>query len=200
MAITSRRVNRRIQHTRQLLQRAFIELAHEKGITATTIQDITERADVNRGTFYLHFTDKYALLEVIIHEHFQHLLTNIGPSASRWDRSNLHRFIQIVLEDFARKYRHLLRSHDLAPLIERATCEELARILLTWLKQTPNGGTTQETVPLEIIARIMSWTIFEAAVQWSQETIAASSEQPAHTLVLVMTEGVTHLVPFALPD
>jgi AcrR family transcriptional regulator len=199
MATTSRRVNHRMQRTRQLLHRAFIEVAHEKGIVATTVRDITERADVNRGTFYLHFADKYALLEAVIHEHFQHLLTSMHPPTSRWDRDSLRRFIQIVLEDFERKYRHLLLSHDMAPLIEQATCEELTRLLLMWLKQDSNGA-TRELVPLETIARIMSWTIFGAAVQWSQEATAVSSEQMAHALVLVMTEGVTRFVPFALPE
>lgn len=198
MTTPSKRVGQRMQHTRRLLQQAFIEVAHEKGMAATTVQDITERADVNRGTFYLHFEDKYALLQTIIHEHFQHLLTK-ALTASQWDRSSLHRFIQIVLEDFERKYRHLSRSQGAASLIERATCEELARLLLLWLKQDQSRG-TRELVPLETIARIMSWTIFEAAVQWSQETTSVSSEQLARDMVLVMTEGVTRLAPFAFPE
>lgn len=199
MTPPSRRVGRRMQHTRQLLQQAFIEVAHEKGMVATTVQDITERADVNRGTFYLHFVDKYALLQVIIHEHFQHLLTRTLSPVPRWDRRSLQRFIQAVLEDFERKYRHLFRSQEVASLIERATCEELAKLLLMWLKQDQSGG-TRELVPLETIARIMSWTLFEAAVQWSQETTSVSSEQLARDILLVITEGVTRLIPFALPE
>jgi AcrR family transcriptional regulator len=199
MTTPSRRVGRRIQHTSQLLQQAFIEVAHEKGMVATTVRDIIERADVNRGTFYLHFEYKYALLQAIIHEHFQHLLTRTLSPASQWDRSSLQRFIQAVLEDFERKYRHLFRSQEVASLIERVTCEELARLLLLWLKQDQSRG-TQELVPLETIARIMSWTIFEAAIQGSQETTAVSSEQLARDILLVMTEGVTRLVPFAFPE
>jgi AcrR family transcriptional regulator len=182
-----------------MLQQAFIEVVHEKGIVATTVQDITRRADVNRGTFYLHFADKYALLVTVIHEHFQHLLTSTPPPPFRWDRRNLHLFIQTVLEDFERKYRRLLLSHDIAPLIERATCEELAGILLTWLKQD-RSAETRGLVSLETIARIMSWTIFGAAVQWSQGAIAVSSEQMAHDILLVITEGVARLAPGALPE
>jgi AcrR family transcriptional regulator len=185
-----------MQHTRQLLQQAFIEVAHEKGMVATKVQDITERADVNRGTFYLHFEDKYALLQVVIHEHFQHLLTRTLAPRPQWDRSSLQRFIQAVLEDFERKYRHLCRSQEQASLIERTICEELARLLLLWLKQDQSKG-TREPVPLETIARIMSWTIFEAAMQQGQQTTAVSSEQLAHDILLVMAEGVTRLVPSA---
>jgi hypothetical protein len=111
----------------------------------------------------------------------------------------LQRFIQAVLEDFAQKYRHLLRSGTGASLMERATCEALARLLLLWLKQDLSRG-TQKSVPVETIAQIMSWTLFEAAVQWSQETSSVSSEQLARDMMLVMTEGVTRLAPCALPE
>jgi AcrR family transcriptional regulator len=197
MTTPSRRVSRHMQHTHQLLQHTFIEVAHEKGIAATTVKEITERADLNRGTFYLHFEDKYALLQTIIHEHFQSLLTRTLTPRPQWNRNSLQRFIQAVLEDFARKYRHLLRSGTDASLMERATCEALAKLLLLWLKQGQSRG-TQELVPKDSISRIMSWTLFEAAVQWSQETSSVSSEQLAYNIVLVMTEGVTRLAPCAL--
>lgn len=199
MTTPSRRVGRRLQHTRQLLQRTFIEVAHEKGIAATTVKEITERADLNRGTFYLHFEDKYALLQTIIHEHFHHLLTRILSPQPQWNRNSLQRFMQAVLEDVARTYHHLLRSGTDASFMERATCEALARLLLLWLKQDQSRG-TQESVPVETIAQIMSWTLFEAAVQWSQETSSASSEQLARDMVLLMMEGVTRLAPCALPE
>lgn len=199
MANTSRRVDRHMQQTRQILQQAFIEIAHDKGIVATTVRDIAERADVNRGTFYLHFTDKYALLATIIREHFQYLLTNTLSPTPRWDRGSLHLFVQAVLEDIERKYRFLLRAHEVASLIERATCEELTRLLLMWLKQGQDAE-TQERVSAETIARLMSWTIFGAAVQRGQEAATVSSEQMAHDILLVMTEGIARLAPFALPE
>ncbi|HET8846905.1 MAG TPA: hypothetical protein VFN35_35910 [Ktedonobacteraceae bacterium] len=101
----------------------------------------------------------------------------------------MQRFIQAVLEDFARKYRHLLRSGTDASLMERATCEALAKLLFLWLKQGQSRG-TQELVLKDSLSQIMSWTLFEAAVQWSQETSSVSSEQLAYDIVLVMTEGV----------
>jgi AcrR family transcriptional regulator len=52
----------RIRRTRKLLLAALIELTIEKGFAAITIRDITERAMVNRSTFYRHYLDKYDLL------------------------------------------------------------------------------------------------------------------------------------------
>jgi hypothetical protein len=41
----------RVKRTRQLLQRAFVDLIHEKSFEAITVQDIAERATLNRATF-----------------------------------------------------------------------------------------------------------------------------------------------------
>jgi AcrR family transcriptional regulator len=54
-------VDRRIQRTRQLLQAALLSLILEKGYEAVTVQDIVDRANVGRATFYAHFQDKEAL-------------------------------------------------------------------------------------------------------------------------------------------
>ncbi|HEX2906841.1 MAG TPA: TetR family transcriptional regulator, partial [Phototrophicaceae bacterium] len=53
----------RVRRTRKLLQQALIELTVEKGFAAVTVRDITERAMVNRSTFYRHYLDKYELLD-----------------------------------------------------------------------------------------------------------------------------------------
>ncbi|MFC5711946.1 TetR/AcrR family transcriptional regulator [Thalassorhabdus alkalitolerans] len=55
--------DRRVAQTRTLIRNTFAELIVEKGLDRVTIKDLTERADINRGTFYLHFQDKYDLLE-----------------------------------------------------------------------------------------------------------------------------------------
>jgi AcrR family transcriptional regulator len=199
MATSKRRMDRRIQRTRQMLQQAFVEVVREKGFAATSIQDITERANVNRGTFYLHFSDKYMLLDAFIREDFQHLLTNTFPPTSCWDRRTLHLLIQTLLNHFERKYHHEQHvPHAVAPLIERAIHEELARLLLTWLKQS-EGKETQRRVPLETIARVVSWAIFGPVIQWSQEETTISLEQMTDNILLVIMDGVAHLAPDALP-
>jgi AcrR family transcriptional regulator len=53
--------DRRVQRTRSLLQRALMELIREKGYDSVTIQEIVDRANVGRATFYLHFQSKDAL-------------------------------------------------------------------------------------------------------------------------------------------
>ncbi|HSJ54954.1 MAG TPA: helix-turn-helix domain-containing protein [Anaerolineae bacterium] len=57
----SRRERKKLE-TRQSLLAAAMALFHEKGYDATPIEDITERADVAKGTFFNYFPSKEALL------------------------------------------------------------------------------------------------------------------------------------------
>lgn len=49
--------------TKSLIKEAFTVLMKEKGFQTLTVSDITRKAGINRGTFYLHYLDKYDLLE-----------------------------------------------------------------------------------------------------------------------------------------
>jgi AcrR family transcriptional regulator len=54
--------DRRVQRTRQLLQHALLSLIEEKGFEGLAVQDIIDRANVGRATFYAHFDNKDDLL------------------------------------------------------------------------------------------------------------------------------------------
>lgn len=56
------KVDRRVRRTRELLRSALIAMILEKGYERVTVQDIIDRADVGRSTFYAHFRDKEDLL------------------------------------------------------------------------------------------------------------------------------------------
>lgn len=67
------KVDRRIAKSQVAIKKAVTELMAEKSFDDITIQDIADRADVNRGTIYLHYTDKYDLLDKMIEEHIENL-------------------------------------------------------------------------------------------------------------------------------
>jgi len=74
--------DRRIIRSKKLIKSAFIELINEKGFETLTVRDITNKADINRGTFYLHYEDKYDLLEQLENEiidEMNRLVKEINP-------------------------------------------------------------------------------------------------------------------------
>lgn len=55
--------NVKFARTEQAIREAFIKIVCSKGFHEMTVMDITREAHINRGTFYLHYIDKFALLE-----------------------------------------------------------------------------------------------------------------------------------------
>lgn len=67
--------DRRVRRTRRLLAEAFVALVLGVGYERITVQDILDRADVGRSTFYAHFRDKQALLETCFDDMREQLKT-----------------------------------------------------------------------------------------------------------------------------
>ncbi|HTK10098.1 MAG TPA: TetR/AcrR family transcriptional regulator [Ktedonobacteraceae bacterium] len=74
-------VDRRIQRTRQLLREALFELIIERGYEKIAIADITERANIGRTTFYLHYQEKEELLKASLKTLMRELQLDVEPSA-----------------------------------------------------------------------------------------------------------------------
>ena len=74
-------VDRRIVRTKLAIRDALVTLIKEKGFDALTVSDIADRADINRGTFYLHYQDKFDLLEQTETEILQEI-QHLFPQAS----------------------------------------------------------------------------------------------------------------------
>ncbi|MCA9976552.1 MAG: TetR/AcrR family transcriptional regulator [Anaerolineales bacterium] len=96
-------IDRRIIRTRLAIRNALVTLIKEKGFDALTVSDIVVRANINRGTFYLHYKDKYDLLEQTeteILEEIQHIFlqANLLPPEDFNIATHLQRLLVILLE------------------------------------------------------------------------------------------------------
>lgn len=60
--------DRRARRTRRLLKESLLELMREKCFSDISIRDVTDRADINRTTFYLHYADTTQLLQSMVEE------------------------------------------------------------------------------------------------------------------------------------
>ena len=64
-AATEKKEDRRVRRTKKLLTQALTQLLQEKQINEITVKELTELADMNRGTFYLYYKDMFDMLEKI---------------------------------------------------------------------------------------------------------------------------------------
>ncbi len=60
----------RVRRTKRLLRQGLTELLQEKSIKKITVRELSERVDINRGTFYLHYKDIYDLVDCLEKELF----------------------------------------------------------------------------------------------------------------------------------
>jgi AcrR family transcriptional regulator len=185
----------RVKRTRQLLLQAFISLLEERHTIHTiSVQDITARATVNRATFYAHFEDKYALLEVWMREKFHHALESQLLVTSTLQIGTLRLLIVAVFDFLALWYYHLKPAdRQFVPFFEVALQQELQEVLLHWLQQDGASiSASQETV--ETTASIISWAIFGPAVQWSREDQTIAKEMMAEHILSVVIAGLSPVV------
>src|SRR4029079_15081989 len=71
--------DRRVARSRRALKEALTDLILEQGYESVTVQDVMDRADVGRSTFYAHFLDKDDLLMAILAD-----VEMPAPDASSW--------------------------------------------------------------------------------------------------------------------
>lgn len=81
--IQQTRVERRKEKTMRALIEVALALFYEKGIYWTKIEDITARADVGKGTFYLYFDTKEAILLAVLQQGLDRLLGKMMESAEK---------------------------------------------------------------------------------------------------------------------
>lgn len=78
--------------TKAIIKHAFTQLLIEKGFNSLTVSDITRKSNINRGTFYLHYVDKYDLLEKLEIE-IINKLSNILLNNSEYNLNNARELI-----------------------------------------------------------------------------------------------------------
>src|SRR5438270_4743186 len=88
----------RVKRTRQLLVQALTDLVEEKDVRHITVQDIAERATLNRATFYAPFRNKEALMHAAFRGRTREMLAGKLSASSPLTKANLRLLFQVVCD------------------------------------------------------------------------------------------------------
>ena len=187
MSKKEERLDPRIRRTRKLLRNALIELISEKGFDEITVKDITERATLNRATFYLHYKDKQDLLAKGFDEIWDEL-TERNPLPIAQDGSLALEGTKItILTDFehikenSKFYRVMLGEQGVAEFIHRM--QEHVNAATTARIQAVIGNLPSGPVPIEIVLQFISSAYVGIIQWWLEQGQSYSPEDMANLIV-----------------
>lgn len=187
------KVDPRIRRTRALLGQALTDVLVEKNFQSISVQDITEKAGVNRTTFYLHFSDKFALLDYNISQLFQRELEKRTLSLCHYSPENLNSMIIAVAEFILFVNSHCeSRPNDpqFEMLVEMTVKKQVQDVLQAWGQTTGFGADPRMT------GIAASWALYGLALEWFHDKKRPAVEVFAQQITPLMN-GILGPVPVA---
>jgi len=189
------KLDRRKQRTRRMLRDALLALIVEKGYDDLSVQDITEKADLRRATFYLHYTDKNELLEAVLREIFDELVKELEPLIQSDALGG-----KTQVETFAVMYRHIAANSRLYRIIlggqggaatTRGIRAYLAGHTLAMLKKLPAA---QVLMPIDVLANYMAGAELSLMTWWLESDQPYPVEDMAAMTQQLILKGVMGVV------
>jgi AcrR family transcriptional regulator len=180
-ASTQTRHERRRLQTRNLLIQAALQLILEKGYDAISIQDITDRADLGRGTFYLHFKDKEDLVWSAFRESFQKLEQEAHQQLDR-------HMSQVEYYGLLNIFRHAEKNRDLyrvmfgrqgSGMLTARVQDFLVNVFLFDIGNMPESTDINFNIPHEVEAQMLTGLISRLLFWWLDTSTSYTPEQMA---------------------
>jgi AcrR family transcriptional regulator len=186
--------DRRVRRTRAALHDALLSLMIEKGYEAVTVQDLIDRADVGRSTFYAHFADKDDLLRDALAE----LQTMVSP-ARRPDRVDRRRPVRFGLQmlQHVKDQEDLLRAM-LARPSGGVVRTEIERLLTVVVKQELDAlaeVSAPPRLPADLLAASVVATFMTVLLWWVDEGFRHPPEEVEAVFLTLAGPAIRAAIP-----
>jgi AcrR family transcriptional regulator len=181
-----KKIDQRVRLTRNLLKNALVQLMQEQHISKISIRALCEVADINRSTFYVHYTDQYDLLNKVEQE----VLDNLNRYLSKQDLDENHPMSVQVL---TRVLDYVKENVELFKALLSENCDfafqkdlmELAQVISSQQNQSLDER-TQEYI------KIFSLTGAISMLQkWLHDGTNESPAQIAEFVIQIIYYGVS---------
>ncbi|MGW7585630.1 TetR/AcrR family transcriptional regulator [Kitasatospora sp. NPDC054768] len=178
--------DRRTRRTRRALRDALVELALERGYAGLTVEDITERADVARATFYSHYRDKDDLLTRITADLLQELDERLHPLAEETQTGFTGKPLTELFRHARQErglYLVILRGEGDGKALRAFHDESARRVGEVFSARTRHSGVTPR-LPADLLAR--AWVGEQLAVLhwWLEQDPAPMPAEEAGRMLL----------------
>jgi AcrR family transcriptional regulator len=182
--------DRRSQRTRQLLSAALVQLMLEKRYDEITVQDIIDRANVGRSTFYTHYLDKEDLLV----SDFTRVLDTLSQHSELSEDAGVQSPPSILLffrhvQMHRQLYKALVRGEGIQRLFKKSH-EHLRSTIEQHLATMMPAG-LPPAAPLPLVADYIAGAILTMLTWWLEHEMPYSPEQMDALFQQLVLPGVT---------
>jgi AcrR family transcriptional regulator len=185
--------DRRIGRTRRLMHEALMSLILEQGYEKITVQDILDRADVGRSTFYAHYRDKDELL-LSSFEHLRTLFEQQQQALLASRRTGSNPDLNFILELFRRAGEHQkLYTAIAGKQIGEMILKYLHRYLGTLLREPLTELMKKRkspSVPVEITINYLVSSLLSLMTWWLDNNMPHSPEKMDEIFRTLTTPGI----------
>lgn len=177
----ARRLDRRVQRTRKLLRESLMDLILEEGYDAISIQDITDKANLGRATFYLHFKDKDELLLEVMEEFIADLMAQVPQlSQAHWRLDDTKAIIKLF--DFAAEHYDLYRILIIGSggiTASRQLRNSIAENIQACIQEEIDESGIQPLLPPDFIANHFAGSLLAIIYWWLDQDLSYTVEEMA---------------------
>lgn len=175
-----KKTDRRVERTEQLLRSALLELIEDKGFEALTVQDIIDRANVGRATFYTHFDNKEDLLISGLDE-LQQALREKQHEVHAQTNNVQERILAFGYEVFTHTENHrqlfrALSADGTAVVIKRAWHKILFDLVREDVK-TVFPKEEYSSVPTDALVHMITGALFGLLMWWLEGSTTLSARE-----------------------
>lgn len=194
MVSKSQRNDKQVINTHNLIQDAFLSLAAEKSFEDITVKDISERAPVNRSTFYAHFEDKFDLLDYFVSDKLMTIIYNRIHSDTKLTEETLRDLI-LTMYDYhlfvETNYIKLYKSASV--LIDIRVQLKLQDIILAMLNNI-RPFSKNEQDKLELITVMISSGIYCSTKRWHSKGSSKDASALVKEVLPFMISGLKSVI------
>jgi AcrR family transcriptional regulator len=170
-----KKTDRRTNRTRRQLSSALVDLVKEKRFDEISVQNVIDRADVGRSTFYSHFRDKDDLFQ----KDWERFLDGFAQHID-WEKARTGSFVPVVylfghLRDSQPFYQSLVRSQK-ADSIFRSGMNHLSQRIESALASRLKGKPAP-SIPIPVLANYLASELFSLLKWWLDHKMPYSPER-----------------------
>ena len=170
--------------TYKLLKGALLELLSKNSFDSIKVNDICDLAMVHRTTFYSHFSDKYELLDYVIHDIEKEILSDFSTSQFNSTKEFYSNLIMSLLNYIGSNkvfYRNMMKNNYSAGIITIFHNSAITHISEIIEKEQKNN--LQVDVPITVMSEFYSGAVTATLMWWLNSNTDISEEQLCNYII-----------------